>query len=69
MRAPDLLRRAARDIEDALKQLDTSPAGKCDSCGRAKWTNVEHAHVAENIGPVPERLRRAASKVEKTARR
>jgi cell division protein ZapA (FtsZ GTPase activity inhibitor) len=63
--AQELLRDAAREIDDALAQLDTY-SSDCPTCGRKHFRNLTHARMREQLADLPEKLRRAADKVEQS---
>ena len=60
MKPPDLLESAATLVERALTQLDPTYGAPCGTCGARRPKDRDHARVSENIGMMPERLRRGA---------
>lgn len=65
MTAQETLRDAAKSIESALAQLDTHSTD-CQTCGRKHFRNLTHARAYEQLADLPEKLRRAADKVEQS---
>jgi DNA repair exonuclease SbcCD ATPase subunit len=64
--AQELLREAARAIDAALRKLDMHSAD-CPTCGRKHFRNLTHARTHEQLVDLPEKLRRAAEKVEQSS--
>jgi hypothetical protein len=61
MRAPDLLRSAARLVEEALKQMDMTETA-C-TCGARHFHNPVDAKVHEQFSETPRKLRDAADRL------
>ena len=64
MKAPDLLRAAARLVDRAVLQLDMAPLPDCRECGRHRTSNVLHARIYEQLSDLPEKLKLAADKLD-----
>jgi len=63
MDAPGLLDAAARLVEKALGQLDTTEKGRCKECSHRWFNSMAQARAHENLLPLPSRLRSIAQKV------
>ncbi len=61
--APTLLRSAARLVEKALIQLDVKSA-PCPHCATTLFHNREVARVYEMVTDTPDKLRRAAERLD-----
>lgn len=63
MPAPELLISAARLIERAAAQLNTT-SRKCPCCNDDLYENLDHARVAnQQLKELPEKLRAAAARI------
>lgn len=60
---PELLRAAARLIDLALAELDTTSAA-CTACNCKRYVNFDHARVYEQLQHVPARLRSASNRLK-----
>jgi len=58
-----LLRDAAKTIEEATALLNTRST-PCGECGRKHYENLAQARAFEQLADVPDKLRRAAEKIE-----
>lgn len=62
MKAPDLLRSAAKLIERALVQLDTTSA-PCPHCRTTLFRNLDHGRVTEQLSNLPGKLIALAGRI------
>jgi len=60
------LRRAAEAVARALTMLDTSEH-TCPACGCRVLENLQEGRIAEQLGPLPEKLRTAAHRIDRNA--
>jgi hypothetical protein len=61
------LRAAADAVERAISRLDTTEH-PCPVCGCRVLANLPEGRIAEQFGPLPERLRNAANRLDNAAK-
>lgn len=64
MTAAENLRAAALLVEEALGQLDVTSVG-CRTCGAKHFNSLDHERVRVQVVETPDKLRRAADRLEK----
>jgi hypothetical protein len=59
-----LLRAAARLVERAQAQLDTTQTLRCAHCGSRRFNDIAQARVADRIAETPRKLAEAADALD-----